>query len=296
MAGLERLHPFDAYKYGKMMDLLLAGDIVTPNDVIPPDILTEEDYLCVHPPSYISTWTDPEVLAEIFEVDYLRNVTGKQARERFLPPFSLMAGGTLRAAREALRCGTAFNIGGGFHHAHADHGSGFCLIADTAVAIRVLLRDGLISRAAIIDCDVHQGDGNAAIFAHDDNVYTLSFHQEDLFPFEKQVSNRDVPFAAGIRDGDYIALVHEHAPQALDDHKPDIVFYVGGSDVHRHDQLGGALLSTEGIIERDEFVWSEARRREIPFVMVLAGGYFPDCPNVHAESIGNICRLVRQRG
>jgi acetoin utilization deacetylase AcuC-like enzyme len=203
-----------------------------------------------------------------------------------------MAGGTVRAAREALRVGTAINIGGGFHHAHADHGSGFCLVADVAVAIRILLRDKAISRAAIVDCDVHQGDGNAAIFANDEAVYTLSFHQEDLFPFEKQNSDRDVPFASGITDDEYLELMRKHVPAIFDKHKPDIVVYIGGSDAHTDDQLGGALLTTEGIVARDEFVWSEARTRNIPFVMVLAGGYFPDCPYVHAESIGNICRLA----
>lgn len=296
MSGQESLHPFDVRKYTRIVNRLRADGVLDGGDIIEPDPLTEQDAASVHTPGYMRLWTDPETMAEIFEVDYLRNVSPRTIRERYLPPYLAMAGGTVRAAREALVCGTAFNIGGGFHHARADRGSGFCFVADVAIAIRVLMREKLIQRALIVDCDVHQGDGNASIFADDPAVYTLSFHQDDIFPFDKAVSTRDVTFPAGTDDDAYMALLRDHVPGVLDAHRPDIVFFVAGSDVHEDDPLAAAELTSAGIVRRDAFVWREARKRGIPFVMVLAGGYFSRCPEVHAASIGNIIRLVRAKG
>jgi len=295
MSGQESVHPFDVRKYMKIVDLLHADGLLDGGAIIEPDLLTEQEAALVHTPDYMRLWTDPETMAEIFEVDYLRNVSPDTIRERYLPPYFAMAGGTVRAAREALQCGTAFNIGGGFHHAHADHGSGFCFVADVAIAVRLLIGETLIRRAAIVDCDVHQGDGNATIFAGDPSVFTLSFHQEDIFPFEKATSSRDVPFPAGTGDEAYMALLREHVPDVLDTHRPDILFYVAGSDVHADDPLAAAELTSAGIVQRDAYVWREARKRGIPFVMVLAGGYFPRCPEVHAASIGNIIRKARKQ-
>jgi acetoin utilization deacetylase AcuC-like enzyme len=187
--------------------------------------------------------------------------------------FWLMAGGTILAARNALRDGIGFNIGGGFHHAFAAHGEGFCAINDIAIAIRRLQKDGAIQRAMVVDVDVHHGNGTAAIFAGDPSVFTLSIHQRDNYPQEKPPSTLDLHLPDGIKGSEYLKRLREGLVPALSDFKPDLILYVAGADPFMEDQLGGLLLTMDDLIQRDRMVFDMAKENAIPVAAVLAGGY-----------------------
>lgn len=185
-------------------------------------------------------------------------------------------GGTVLAGQLALEHGVACNLAGGTHHAHWGFGSGFCIFNDLAVAPRVLQQMGRIDKALIVDLDVHQGDGVAAIFADDPTVYTFSMHCSDNFPFRKERSDLDVELAKGTEDEEYLRVLAEHLPSLLDQVRPDIVFYDAGVDPHREDALGKLALSDEGLARRDRFVLLECLRRRIPVACVIGGGYDRD--------------------
>jgi acetoin utilization deacetylase AcuC-like enzyme len=196
--------------------------------------------------------------------------------------FRLAAGGTILAAQLALEHGGAYNIGGGFHHAFPGHGEGFCAIHDVAVAIRKLNR-----RAMVVDVDVHHGNGTAAIFAGQEAVFTLSIHQYNNYPAVKPPSDCDLHLSDGVGDEEYLSTLRPALISALDTHKPEILFYVAGADPYEQDQLGGLRLTIEGLRRRDELVLGEARRRRIPFVVTLAGGYARDVNDtvtIHANT------------
>ncbi len=186
--------------------------------------------------------------------------------------FWLATGGTILAARNALQEGIGFNIGGGFHHAFANYGEGFCAINDVAVAIRRLQKDGLVRSALVVDCDVHHGNGTAAIFARDPDVATLSIHQLNNYPFEKPSSTIDIDLPDGTGDEEYLRRLHDACDMAAG-YAPDIIFYVAGADPFHGDQLGGLRLTIEGLRRRDKLVVDFARTRSIPLAIVLAGGY-----------------------
>ncbi|GIW53051.1 MAG: hypothetical protein KatS3mg081_2406 [Gemmatimonadales bacterium] len=164
-------------------------------------------------------------------------------------------------------------MGGGFHHAFPDHGEGFCLINDVAVAIAELKARGVVRRAAVIDCDLHQGNGTAAIFAKDPSVFTFSIHQENNYPARKPPSDLDVGLPDGAGDETYLAALQRHIPDILERHRPDLVFYLAGADPYREDQLGGLNLTMEGLRQRDLLVLEACRSRNLPVAVTLAGGY-----------------------
>lgn len=195
--------------------------------------------------------------------------------------FRLACGGTILAARLALQHGAAGVVGGGFHHAFADRGEGFCLLNDLAVAIRVLQRDGLIRTAAVIDCDLHQGNGTARIFQGDRSVFTFSIHEQDLYPV-KQPSTWDIGLDGGTGDDEYLRHVRHAVPQIYDAFRPDMVLYQAGADPYREDQLGSLQLTTDGLAARDRCVIGEARRRGLPIAATLGGGYARDPADVVA--------------
>ena len=213
--------------------------------------------------------------------------------------FRLMTGGTLRAARLLFegRHAIVIHIGGGFHHAFPGHGEGFCLFNDVAVAIRVLQRDGLAARAAVIDCDVHHGNGTAFIFERDPSVFTFSVHQEHNYPVFKPKGSLDIGLRDGAGDDDYLSALRGALPQVLD-HSPDVAFYLAGADPFRDDQLGGLALTFDGLRERDTLVLEAMVSRGVPVVVTLAGGYarqLSDTVAVHLSTVEVVCRTVDTR-
>jgi acetoin utilization deacetylase AcuC-like enzyme len=196
-------------------------------------------------------------------------------------------GGTMAAARAAVEDGVSANLAGGTHHAYADRGEGFCVFNDVAVALRALRADGLAGRAAILDLDVHQGNGTAAIFAGDTDVFTLSVHGANNYPFRKERSDLDLELADGATDDTFLEAVRRGVERALAD-GTDVAFYVAGADPYSGDRLGRLDVSKEGLAERDDAVFDACARRGIPVVVVMSGGYahdVADTVDIHAATI-----------
>lgn len=185
----------------------------------------------------------------------------------------LAVGGTVLSARLALQSGVACHLAGGTHHAFSDHGSGFCIFNDCAVAARVLLDEGLVRQVLVVDLDVHQGDATAAIFAAEPRVFTFSAHCQSNFPLRKQASDLDLPLADGLDDRAYLQAIGDRLPELLDQVRPDLVLYNAGVDPHREDRLGKLHLSDEGLLQRDRLVFDACLRRSIAVASVIGGGY-----------------------
>lgn len=226
-------HVFPSQKFRLIHDRLLAEKLASPDDFLAPRLASDEDILRVHSQDYVYKLKSGSLSpAEIqrMEVPYSK---------KLVEACWLAAGGSILAGQRALEDGWAANVGGGFHHACPDHGEGFCVIHDVAVAIRRLQFDGKIERAMVVDTDVHQGNGTAEIFGGDGDVFTLSIHQEHNYPFPKSRSTIDIDLPDRIGDADYLAILEKHLHQAFHDFAPQILFYVGGADPYREDQLGG---------------------------------------------------------
>jgi acetoin utilization deacetylase AcuC-like enzyme len=211
----------------------------------------------------------------------------------------LAAGGSMLAARLALEHGIGFNIGGGFHHAFAGHGEGFCAINDIAVAIRAMQREGRIQRAMVVDCDVHHGNGTAGIFAGDASVFTLSIHQFNNYPSEKPPSSVDIHLPDGVGDEEYLHRLGNGYRAAMTMFHPELLIYVAGADPYCEDQLGGLSLSLEGLRERDRLVLWTALDSHIPVAIVLAGGYavnVQDTVTIHANTAHVAKEVLDQTG
>jgi acetoin utilization deacetylase AcuC-like enzyme len=250
-------------------------------DTMAPEPASDQDILLVHTQAWMSGMRDCTL--EPREIVRLEIPWTQQTARAFW----LAAGGTILAARQALEHGGAYNIGGGFHHAFAGHGEGFCAVHDVAVAIRKLQREERIRKAIVVDVDVHHGNGTASIFASDESVYTLSIHQYDNYPFVKPPSDCDLHLTDGVEDNEYLSVLGPALRKALDEFQPDMLFYIAGADPYMHDQLGGLRLTIEGLRKRDELVLGESVRRGIPFVVTLAGGYaldVNDTVRIHANT------------
>jgi len=275
-------HVFPSQKFRLISEKLVSDGFAGKNDFLRPERATETQLTRVHTPEWVSKLKNGTLtLSEIMKLEVPYSAELVEA-------FWLAAGGTILAAESALRDGFGCNIGGGFHHAHAGHGEGFCAIHDVAVAIRQMQSESRISKAMVIDTDVHHGNGTAAIFAKDESVLTLSIHQLNNYPAYKPPSNIDLNMADGVEDDEYLDALLPSVKDALDQFEPDMVFYVGGADPYREDQLGGLSLSIKGLQARDRGVFVEARRRGIPVVTTLAGGYagrVEDTVQIHVNTI-----------
>ena len=275
-------HVFPSQKFRLIHDALLAEGIAEQADFLEPEPAPDGDILRVHTADYVHKLrSDSLTLSERMKLEIPLTET---SREGFL----LAAGGSTLAARKALEDGFAANLTGGFHHAYPGHGEGFCMIHDVAVAIRALQAEGKIRTAMTIDTDVHHGNGTAAIFATDASVYTFSIHQENNYPEPKPPSDEDIGLDDGVRDDEYLDALEGGVVRALGKMKPDLLFYVGGADPYREDQLGGLALTIEGLRKRDRLVFEHARRAGIPVASTLAGGYarrVADTVRIHVNTI-----------
>jgi len=241
-----------------------SGDI--PDDCfLTPSPATVDDLRLVHTPEYIADLLSGRHSPRTFPSEL-------PLSESITKAFILGAGGSILACRRALADGLSMNLAGGFHHAFPDRAEGFCYINDVAVAIRRLQADGAVARAAVVDLDVHQGNGTAFIFQDDPSVFTFSMHQENLYPVKRQ-SSLDIGLENGTVDEEYLARLRESLPNVLDPFAPQLVVYIAGADVYAQDQLGGLRLTLQGMEERDRLVVSECRRRGIPVAALLGGGY-----------------------
>lgn len=275
-------HVFPTAKYRLVRARLVAEGTLDPDTIVEPAPATDDDVRLVHTPTYVKTiraglLSLPEQL--VLEVPF-----SPELRDAMW----LCAGGTTLAGRLAVEVGSAVHLGGGYHHAFPDHGEGFCLINDVAIAIRCLQRDGSVQRAMVIDCDVHHGNGTAAVFRGDDSVFTFSIHQERNYPAWKPPSDLDVGLDDGVGDETYLGLLARHLPEIVARHRPDIAFYLAGADPYREDQLGGLGLTMAGLARRDEVVFTALREAGIPVAVTLAGGYArqqDDTVEIHCNTV-----------
>jgi acetoin utilization deacetylase AcuC-like enzyme len=274
-------HVFPSQKFRLIRDRLLAEGFAEPDDFVQPEPATDDDLLLVHQRGWITRLKQGTL--DYMELMKLEIPYSRQMVEAFW----LAAGGTTLAARLALRDGIGFNIGGGFHHAFAGHGEGFCAINDVAVAIRKLQQERLIERAMVVDCDVHDGNGTAAIFAGDPSVFTLSIHQLNNYPSIKPPSNLDIDLPDGVGDEDYLDRLGAALRRGCREFQPRLVLYVAGADPYREDQLGGLALSIEGLQSRDRLVFALAREAGAATAVTLAGGYavkLEDTVTIHCNA------------
>ena len=303
-------HVFPAEKYQRIHARLLESGVADAKDFVSPQPASDEDILLVHTAQYVhklktGTLSAREELE--MEIPY---------SPELVRAFWLAAGGSILAADYALNDRVAFNIGGGFHHAFPDHGEGFCMIHDVAVAIRRMQRDEKIRTAMTVDCDVHQGNGTAVIFAgvrvpsdplpsvggaripvshgarirntHAGDVFTISLHQENNYPAFKPPSSIDVDLPDEIGDDDYLAWLDNALSSGLRQFEPELLCYIAGADPYREDQLGGLSLTIEGLKKRDELVFRVARARDIPVMVTFAGGYahkVDDTVTIHCNTV-----------
>ena len=302
-------HVFPAEKYRRVHDQLLATHVAEPSDFVSPQLASDQDILLVHTPEYVhklktGTLSPREEMQ--MEIPY---------SPELVRAFWLAAGGSILAAEHALTDHVAINIGGGFHHAFPDHGEGFCMIHDVAVAIRRMQTDGKIRSAMTLDCDVHHGNGTAAIFAgvrtpsdvlpsksastlssdaeksrlaKAGDVFTISLHQHNNYPDWKPPSSIDVDLPDGTGDDDYLAWLDNALSSGLRQFEPDLICYVAGADPYREDQLGGLALTLEGLKKRDELVFRVAKARNIPVMVTYAGGYarkVEDTVMIHCNTV-----------
>ena len=254
-------------KYPLLKARLLDEHLITPQDLIQPEPLAQGALARVHTEVYLEKLGSGSLSAA--EIRRLGLPWSQALWQRSL----LAAAGTLLAARHALREGIAANLAGGTHHAFADHGEGFCVLNDVAIAIAQLRAEGAIRRAAVIDLDVHQGNGTAAIFEQDESVFTFSMHGERNYPTQKMRSTLDVGLPNGTEDEPYARALAAHLPRVLAESRPDLAFYIAGVDVAAGDRYGKLALSEAGIRARDEYVVDSVRAAGVPLVITLGGGY-----------------------
>jgi acetoin utilization deacetylase AcuC-like enzyme len=302
-------HVFPAEKYRRIRDRLLASGVAGKNDFLEPEPAADEDILLVHTPDYVHKLkTGTLGLREQMELEI-------PFSQELVDAFWLAAGGSMLAARQALIDRVSVNIGGGFHHAFPDHGEGFCMIHDVGVAIRRLQRDGQIRTAMTVDCDVHHGNGTAAIFAGErtprdplpsasgspaathgvrrknvnaGDVFTISLHQHNNYPMWKPPSSIDVDLPDGIGDDDYLAWLDNALSSGLRQCEPDLLCYIAGADPYKEDQLGGLSLTIAGLKKRDKLVFRVAKARSIPVMVTFAGGYARDVEDtvtIHCNTV-----------
>ena len=275
-------HVFQSQKFRMVRDFLFAEHIAEPADILVPECASDEDILRVH----TREWVDKLLHDTLSASERMRlEIPYSQA---VVQGFWLAAGGSILAAQRALKDGFGVNIGGGFHHAFPGHGEGFCMIHDVAVAIRRLQGDHALRKVLVVDTDVHQGNGTAVIFAGDADVFTLSLHQENNYPEPKPPSDLDVNLADGTGDEEYLELLDKALADAFRRFAPEMIFYIGGADPYREDQLGGLWLSMRGLQERDALVFAKARLRGLPVAVAFAGGYarkVEDTVRIHMNTV-----------
>jgi len=280
------LHVFPTRKYQLVHARLVEDGVIAQPDVIEPNAAAWDELALVHTREYLTKIRDgtltPDDIAQL-ELPW---------SPEMVEGFRVMVGGTIEAARLAVdHGGIVGHIGGGLHHAFPNHGEGFCPFNDVAVAIRVLQREG-VQRTAVIDLDVHHGNGTAFIFESDSNVFTFSMHQQYNYPMWKPRGSLDIGLMDGIGDADYHRQLEEALPAVMASN-PECLFYLAGADPYEQDQLGGLSLTLDGLRARDRIVIDQARRNRLPMVIVLAGGYarrVEDTVAVHTATLKEAAR------
>lgn len=290
--GLEKLHPFDAGKWGKVINFLKEEKLLSDGMLVEAREASEEDLLVVHTRRYLNELKWSFVVATITEIPPVIFLPNFLVQRKVLRPLRTQTGGTIMAGKLAVERGWAINVGGGFHHCSSDRGGGFCAYADITLAIKFLFeRVEGISRATIIDLDAHQGNGHERDFMGDKRVYIMDVYNRHIYPgdrFAKEAIRRKVELEWGTEDEEYLEKVERNVRRSLQEHLPDVVVYNAGTDILEGDRLGGLSISPAGIVKRDEVVFRVVRAHDIPILMVTSGGYQKRTARIIADSILNL--------
>ena len=274
-AQIPGAHRFPMQKFARLAEILVNDGLVPCGFTLPTPI-SRDQLLLAHTPRYVDA-----ILGQTLSPQEIRKL-GFPLTSSVVRRAQLATGGTLLAARLALVHGLASNTAGGSHHAMPDHGAGFCVFNDVAVAASVLLQERPDLKIMIVDLDVHHGDGTAAMFAREPRVFTYSMHCEANWPTIKPASDHDTALASGVGDDAYLRLLADTLPTLLDEFVPDLVFYNAGVDPHMDDRLGKLCLSDAGLTARERYVVETVRGRNVPLATVLGGGYCTDM-----DALGN---------
>jgi histone deacetylase 11 len=276
LGGLENLHSFDIHKYRKIYSALVNVGALAPGEVYVPPMATDEQILRVHSRAFLDSLRSSATVGRCLEMSKLAKMPSGLADAAIVSAFRRATGGTVQAAYLAVHYGIAVNLAGGYHHAKPDAGEGFCIFNDIAIAIRELQAARIIRRALVVDLDVHQGNGTAVCFAGDDEVFTFSMHEGDIYPIPKETSDLDVELQAGTDDAMFLTALASNLPALLDKAKPELVVIQAGCDTLAGDPLARMRMTPQGIVARDAMVIDECVRRRIPVLMTLGGGYSAD--------------------
>ncbi|XP_046568110.1 histone deacetylase 11-like isoform X2 [Haliotis rubra] len=300
--GLEKLHPFDAGKWGRIFDFLKESKMVREETIVKPLEATEDDLLVVHSRNYINSLKLTDIVeginewsmnvAGITEVPPVALLPNFVVQKRVLRPFRHQTGGSILAGKLAMDRGWAINIGGGFHHCSAERGGGFCAYADITLSIKFLFEkvEG-VSKVMIVDLDAHQGNGHERDFMDDDRVYIMDVYNRGIYPhdgYAKRAIKRKVELNHFTDDVDYLDAVKNNLRASLEEFTPDIIVYNAGTDILEGEPLGNLSVTAQGIILRDEMVFAKARELNIPIFMLTSGGYTRGTARIIADSILNL--------
>ncbi len=289
-------HRFPMTKYSVLRERIAGSSVCGPNELREPEAVTDEEILRAHSPDYLR-----RVVSGTLTEKEIRRI-GFPWSERMVERSRRASGGTVGACLAALEDGFAANLAGGTHHAFADRGEGYCVFNDSAIAARAVQAAGLVERVVVVDTDVHQGNGTAAILAGDPTVFTFSIHGEKNVPFHKEESDLDVPLPDGADDATFLEALGEGLEQALDASEPGLAIYLAGADPFVGDRLGRLAVTKAGLAERDRIVLEGCRERGIPVAVTMAGGYsrdVGDIVDVHFQSVGLAARMThpqKERG
>jgi len=260
-----------------------------------PQPVTQRDLLRVHTPEYLRLLKSPQSLARILEVPIVARLPSWLINWRVLEPMRLATGGTILTCRLALENGIAINLGGGYHHAADCWGGGFCVYADVPLAAKILHDEARVGRVLVVDLDAHQGNGTASVFQMWDWAFILDLYERDIFPSRKEQEDYPLSVSTGLTGGEYLGIVTDTLPNVLDAVRPDLVIYNAGSDPFAGDPLAGFRLSEGDLAERDLFVVSSLRERDIRMAIVLSGGYSTESWRIHADAIEGILTRFDRR-
>jgi histone deacetylase 11 len=301
--GVERLHPFDSRKYGRAYRALCRrfGRDVKQRTLRPRRPATREELLWVHTLSYLDRLRDSAYVARALEVPPLRRVPAFLIDRFVLRPMRWATAGTILAAREAMTCGLAINLSGGYHHAGPDRGEGFSIYNDIAIAIHALRREGRLKdddKIVYVDCDAHQGNGVCRAFADDNRVFIYDLYNAAIYPNDAEARRRndcDVPVRPNQLDSEYLATLRSTLPPFLDgiskSSPPAFAIYNAGTDIFRSDPLGALAVTAADVLKRDRFVLNELITRGIPTMMLPSGGYTRESFQLIADTVADVLQI-----
>ena len=301
--GLEKLHPFDSAKYGRVYNYLLTlPGISAQRFYQPKDEITRDELLKVHAAEYLDSLLLSSTVADVTEIEILAQLPNCLLQSSLLKPMRLATRGTVAAAFLALKHGWSINLSGGYHHAKSNKGEGFCVYADIPLACKLVFEEyqgipDCPKKILIVDLDAHQGNGHEMICGPDERVDIFDIYNGGIYPNDKDAKvfiNYDFPVKSGIKDAEYLGILRRELPKAFNKSDPDLIIYNAGTDPFEKDRLGAMGISEKGIIERDRFVFEQAFIRGIPIAMVLSGGYTKDSATIIGHSVQRIIKQAAE--